>query len=254
MRRTPGPGGGQPRTSWLGIKVITFDLDNTLWDVEPALVKAEQAQFRWLQEHYPRLTQRFSKREIRVHRMKFWKANPELAHQISELRIQSTRELLLISGYSETEAGAAAEQAFATFLSVRHQVEPFQEVVEVLEQLAGNYTLGALTNGNADVFKLEIGDCFDFAYTAEQLNASKPLPDMFHAALERTGVREQELLHVGDNPQHDVGGAHAAGVYSVWLNPGGGAWTAGEPAHAEIRNLRQLPGAIIKIEELAGRG
>ena len=30
------------------IEVITFDLDNTLWDVEPALIKAEDAQREWL--------------------------------------------------------------------------------------------------------------------------------------------------------------------------------------------------------------
>ena len=35
------------------ISVITFDLDNTLWDVEPALIKAEQAQQDWLLQHRP---------------------------------------------------------------------------------------------------------------------------------------------------------------------------------------------------------
>ncbi|MDA0630486.1 MAG: HAD family hydrolase, partial [Proteobacteria bacterium] len=35
------------------IQCITFDLDDTLWDVRPALQKAEQAQNAWLDEHYP---------------------------------------------------------------------------------------------------------------------------------------------------------------------------------------------------------
>ena len=33
--------------------MITFDLDNTLWDVEPALLRAEQAQQDWLRRHRP---------------------------------------------------------------------------------------------------------------------------------------------------------------------------------------------------------
>ena len=33
------------------INLITFDLDDTLWDVRPALIKAEQAQNVWLQQH-----------------------------------------------------------------------------------------------------------------------------------------------------------------------------------------------------------
>ena len=35
------------------IEVITFDLDDTLWDVRPALIKAEAAQNFWLDTHYP---------------------------------------------------------------------------------------------------------------------------------------------------------------------------------------------------------
>jgi 2-haloalkanoic acid dehalogenase type II len=232
----------------MAIKVVTFDLDNTLWDVEPTLIAAERTQFAWLAQHYSQLTERFSKLEIREHRMAFWKSHPELAHQISELRVQSTRELLLKAGYGEEEASSGAIAAFEEFLQVRHQVEPYEEALEVLEALAELYTLGALTNGNADIFKVDIGACFDFAYTAEQVNASKPMPDMFHAALARTEVAPTELVHVGDNPDHDVGGAHAAGVFAVWLNASGEPWPSGRPPHIEINNLRELPAALQEIE------
>ncbi len=233
----------------MAIKVITFDLDNTLWDVEPTLIAAERTQFAWLEQHCPRLTERFSKLEIREHRMIFWKSHPELAHQISELRIQSTRELLLQAGYAEDEASHSALLAFEEFLKVRHQVQPYEEALEVLESLAETYTLGALTNGNADIFKVDIGACFDFAYTAEQVNASKPLPDMFHAALARTEAEPREIVHVGDNPDHDVGGAHAAGVFAIWFNASGETWPSGKPPHGEISNLRELPGAIRAIQQ-----
>ena len=42
------------------IEVITFDLDDTLWDVRPALIKAEAAQNLWLETHYPKALGRLS--------------------------------------------------------------------------------------------------------------------------------------------------------------------------------------------------
>ena len=35
------------------IKVITFDLDDTLWDARPVLITAEEALFTWLSSCCP---------------------------------------------------------------------------------------------------------------------------------------------------------------------------------------------------------
>ena len=232
------------------IKVITFDLDNTLWDVEPALVAAEEAQFSWLQEHRPRLAERFSDQALRDFRMEFHRSRPELMHQISEIRVEALFAALRESGYAETQAREGAQQAFAIFLEHRHRVQPYDQVVETLQQLARHYTLGALTNGNADIFRTDIGDHFDFAFSAEQLNASKPLPDMFHASLEHTGASSNEVVHVGDNPEHDVHGAQVVGFHTVWMNSGGWRWPEHRPAADEvITELVQLPAAIERIEK-----
>ena len=39
-----------------GIRTITIDLDDTLWSIAPVIKRAEQALWRWLDEHYPRIT------------------------------------------------------------------------------------------------------------------------------------------------------------------------------------------------------
>ena len=44
--------------------VITFDLDNTLWPVEPSIIHAENELYNWLKIHYPKLTNQFSKEDI----------------------------------------------------------------------------------------------------------------------------------------------------------------------------------------------
>jgi putative hydrolase of the HAD superfamily len=231
------------------IRVISFDLDNTLWDVEPTLVRAEQAQYDWLLQNRPRLTSHFSPEQMRDFRFEFHQRHPELTHQISSVRREALFELLLQCGYDEASARTGADEAFACFLEIRHQVEPYEEALDILEYLSRDYTLGALSNGNADIFKTDIGDHFDFAYSAEQLDASKPLPDMFHACLERTGATSAQVVHVGDNPEHDVRGAQLVGMHTVWMNSGGWRWPGHrQPADEQITSLKELPQAIASIE------
>jgi putative hydrolase of the HAD superfamily len=231
------------------ITVVTFDLDNTLWDVEPALLRAEDAQRDWLLAHRPGAIERFDHDGLWEFKQQVWRRHPELAHHVSQMRIRMLYELQLGAGYSGSEAQAGAEAAFAVFLAERHRVELYEEALEVLEALAGEYTLGALTNGNADIYKTDAAEYFDFAFLAEDIGASKPAPDMFHAALNRAGVPAGQIVHVGDNPEHDIRGAQAVGMRTVWMNGRAMEWPGGTRPDREITSLRDLPGAIRSIRE-----
>jgi HAD superfamily hydrolase (TIGR01549 family) len=234
------------------IKLVSFDLDNTLWDVEPVLLRAEAAQNHWLEQNFPRVFEKFDGDGLRDFRFRAHQSHPELAHQISKIRVQAMYEVLQHCGYSQSQSRQGAQGAFDAFLTVRHQVEPYEQALEVLERLAQHYTLGALSNGNADIFKTDIGEYFDFAYSAEQVDASKPLPDMFHAAMEETGAAGHEIVHVGDNPEHDVLGAQQVGMFTVWMNSGDWRWPAQRaPADEDIRQIEELPAAIARIESRA---
>ena len=231
----------------MDIKVITFDLDNTLWDVEPALIRAEQAQQSWLKQHRPGAAESYDHEGLWEFKKSVWRRHPELAHHVRKMRVQILYELQRAAGYSEREAKSGAEQAFAIFLEQRQQVELYEEALAVLELLAADYTLGALTNGNADVYKTDAGEYFDFAYLAQEIGASKPHPDMFHAALQRTGVAAQHVVHVGDDPEHDIQGAQKVGMHTVWMNSRDKNWPDAPRASREITRLQQLPQAIAEI-------
>ena len=231
------------------IKVVTFDLDNTLWDVEPALLRAEQAQRDWLLQHRPGAMENYSHEALWEFKKSVWKRHPQLAHHVSKLRIQLLYELQLAAGFSENDATQGAELAFAVFLEQRHAVVLYEEALAMLELLANSYTLGALTNGNADIYKTDAAEYFDFAFLAEDIGVSKPAPDMFHAALEQAGVGANEIIHVGDNPDHDIAGAQAVGMRTVWMNQRSTDWPGGNRADQEIENLSQLPGAIARIAD-----
>ncbi len=231
----------------MSIEVITFDLDNTLWDVDPALLRAEQAQRDWLLQHRPGAIERYDHKRLWEFKQSVWKRHPHLAHHVSQMRIQMLYELQVAAGYDEASAREGAELAFDVFLQERHQVVLYEEALGVLRSLSRRYTLGALTNGNADIYKTDAGEYFDFAFLAEDIGAGKPHPDMFHAALEQSGAEPGQIVHVGDNPEHDIQGARGVGMRTVWMNSQGEEWPGGERADREIDNLLQLPEAIASI-------
>lgn len=230
------------------ISVITFDLDNTLWDVEPALLRAEDAQQAWLREHRPGAVDDMDHDALWEFKQSVWRRHPELAHHVSRMRIQTLYELQRRAGYSETASMQGAEQAFGVFLQERHKVELYEVALGVLQQLSRDYRLGALTNGNADIYKTDAGEYFDFAFLAEDIGAAKPHPDMFEAALARSGVAPEQVVHVGDDPDHDVRGALEAGMRAVWVNLRNRPWPGGRRADREITDLLELPARIREID------
>lgn len=228
----------------MAISVITFDLDNTLWDVEPVLLRAEEAQRQWLLEHRPGAMEAFDHDALFKFKQSVWKRHPHLLHHVSQMRIQMLYELQIAAGYPELEARSGAQQAFDIFLAERRKVTLYEEALGVLEQLAQRYTLGALTNGNADIYKTDAAEYFDFAFLAEDIGASKPHPDMFLAAVNTAGVEAAEIVHVGDDPDHDVRGAREVGMRTVWVNTRRKPWPGGARADREIVTLAELPVAI----------
>lgn len=236
-----------PASNSAMIKVITFDLDDTLWPIEPVLMQAEQRQYDWLKKHAPQLALKYSLTQLTRLRLDLYHDHPHYHHQISQVRIDATAQALCQCGYAKGQAQALAQQAFDIFLHARHQVELFNEVPTVIEQLASDYRLGVLTNGNADIYRLPIGHWFDFSFSAEQLDSSKPAVAHFEAAMASAGVAAHEIVHIGDHAEHDIEGARAAGCRAVWFNPDQLPWPFSTPAPAQVHTLASLPGVIATL-------
>ena len=141
------------------IEVITFDLDDTLWDVRPALIKAEAAQNLWLETHYPKTLSELGAEDLKRIRQHVLTREPQLAHRISAFRQTVLQQSLEETGLPTAEAEWAAKEAFGAFIARRHDVALYPESLPLLEELAQDYILGALTNGNADVTKTPAARC-----------------------------------------------------------------------------------------------
>lgn len=232
------------------IRVITFDLDDTIWDVRPVLIEAERRMQHWLGEHAPAARAVLADGGAQALRHELVSADPALSHQLSRLRTQVLHRAMLQSGHAEPRAAELAQRAFGIFLTARHEVTLFDGVATLLRELGQQYRLGALSNGNADLRRLAFGDLFEFHFSAEAIGAAKPDPALFHAALQHTRVSADEVLHVGDSAEHDVAGAANAGIRSVWVNP----LCAPFPdlpirPTAEVRSVLELPEILRQLHQ-----
>ena len=232
----------------MSIALVTFDLDDTLWSVAPVMHGAEASLRDWLAGHAPLLGP-VPVEHLWAIRNRLLQTDPGLRHRLSELRRRILDLALREAGYPAAESGDLAEQGFQVFLHARHQVDLFPEVHPTLEALASQYCLGVITNGNADVRRLGLADYFRFALNAEDLGIGKPDPHPFQQALQLAGVTAREAVHIGDHPGDDIAGALAVGMRAIWFNPLGKAWAGEQPAHAEIRNLAELPGVLLELAD-----
>jgi len=229
------------------IKLVTFDLDDTLWDVKPTLLRAEARQNEWLKANRPGCVEQYDHDALFEFKKSVWKRFPEFVHNISKMREQFLVELQLAAGYSDDEAAAGARIAFDVFLAERYKVSLYEGALQVLESLANRYRLGAITNGNADVYKTDAAEYFDFAILAEDVGRAKPAPEAFLTALERAQVEPHEAVHVGDHWEHDIVGARNTGMHAVWLNSKGTPWPHESSPPPSIDALDQLELAISNI-------
>jgi len=219
------------------LRVICFDLDDTLWDLSPVIERAEQLLYQWLGEYYPRVTAAYSAADLRRVRMLAVSRWPELQHDLSELRIRMLRQIADATGYDEEMVTGA----YSVFIDARNNVQLYEDVVPVLQQLSTTHKLVALSNGNADLRRIGIAKFFNFVYSARDLGVAKPDRRFFLGAAERCNSQPQQMLHVGDHPENDIAAARYMGMHTVWINRTGAKWPLTDTRpHYEIENLHQL--------------
>lgn len=223
------------------IRCVVFDLDDTLWPCEPTISVAEQALYSWLEENYPRVTEKFSYEELGLYRARFASKHPELAHNVTLLRRQSLAELAGEFDYSES----MADKGLTLFREVRNQVTLFDDALTTLDLLKNEFKIGAITNGNADLQAIGIAEKFDFTVTAENAGAAKPDEKIFKFAQQQARIKRHQIVYVGDAPLLDVIGAKRSGWQAIWFNPNKLQWVEEIQPNAEVHTLSQLVSLLI---------
>ena len=213
-------------------KVLSLDLDDTLWPVGPVIAAAELELMAWLRTHHPRAASGNDIESMRELRSDVARRFPDLRHDLTFVRRQALAEQFAAAGYADA---AAATQALEVFLRARNRVACYDDVAPALERLRGRYRLFAVSNGNADLGRCGLGGWFEGHITAASAGAAKPDARIFAHLAAAAGVEPGDILHVGDDPLADVVGATQAGIPAVWLNRDSRPW----PGHF-ARPLRTI--------------
>ena len=129
------------------VTAIIFDLDNTLWDVGPVILRAEHAMLRFLAERYPRVLELHTLDSMRELRARMALEHPAMRHDFTWLRTQALLAHAREAGYPES----MAHEAFEVFFRARNDVVLYEDVLPAFEWLSGRYRLFAVSNGNADL-------------------------------------------------------------------------------------------------------
>ena len=165
--------------------VVSFDLDETLWEFLPMMDGALQATLEQLEARRPGLRGAITIEEL--HRVRAHVAASQQG-TFEELRQESFRQVL--EAHGETDPDLPAWMV-ATWMEARlTSVVLHPDVEPALEQLVdAGHVLGAITNGNFPIVRLPLATTFAFIVHAEHVGAFKPAAEPFLHAVQVGGRR-----------------------------------------------------------------
>ena len=246
-----GSDGGSGLSSGASVvQFVTFDLDDTLWPTEPVIGAANDALAAYLEHE----NLAFDAKSIPVLMESIYKSriagNPSLPKSpvdLTELRKSALAQAFQIPmPYSPSDApDQRVEACFAVWASARHSACAMHLVPGAAEAMLrlqeAGITIGAITNGNADVFQVAgLSDIFSFSVTSEAVGEAKPSCRPFAAAAEavarqlaakgnvgeaaslQSAVSEGKLgkhwVHIGDDFLKDVMPAKGLSMRAIWVS------------------------------------
>jgi putative hydrolase of the HAD superfamily len=120
------------------------------------------------------------------------------------------------------------------------------EALDRLRAMGLKLTVVSNANGRLKLLlaRLDLARRFDVMLDSAEEGVEKPDPRIFELALERSGARREDTVHVGDLYHVDVEGARAVGLRAVLLDTAGLYDGFDCP---RIRTLAELPALIAAI-------
>jgi putative hydrolase of the HAD superfamily len=228
------------------IKLVAFDLDDTLWDGSEVLNRAEETTFNWIQSQHPDVASCWTIETLKDLRKSLIAPQVDYALQLTASRQRSFVSAAAQVGYNQEDAHEFAKAAIETFMRARSEVVLFPEVEALLVSLAPKFSLAAISNGNCRVEETAIGKYFNLSVSAEGIGSAKPEIGMLTHCQEKYQLDPSECVLVGDSDFYDGQAARAAGWHFIHYD------INGLPLEGTINNLTQLHDALARLNHVDG--
>jgi len=204
------------------IKVIFFDLDETLYDYGSIRKLANQKVAK-LVEKLGLIGSNTFIQTLRQITKEFY----DKYHGLPELFDRKTRfrEVFKVLNL-DVEDKVVVRLADEYWNFVFQRIKPYPDVVPILEVLKKEgYRLGIISDGLIDVQlnrirALKLEKYFDIFTFSEEVGKNKPALEIFQLALKKANCEASEAIMVGDNVKTDIAGANRIGMISIWIRRG----------------------------------
>jgi len=201
------------------IRIILWDLDNTLLDPRPPERLAIKKCFKDLDlgectdemlDAYPAINN------------KWWTMCEKGEKSKDEILVGRFQEFLSVFGRPVDKA----PEFLADYMdSLGDNIFPIPGALETLRYLRGKVRQYILTNGvwasqRKKLCNSGVIDIVDGVFVSEDIGIEKPDKGIYDRVLEDTGcIDRSEVMMVGDSLTTDIQGANNAGIPCCWFNP-----------------------------------
>jgi FMN hydrolase / 5-amino-6-(5-phospho-D-ribitylamino)uracil phosphatase len=204
------------------IKLLSFDLDNTLYDNQPVLELAESKSKNYLALEFKKQNIDFDfdyflsiRNKLMVFKSNATDQQAIKLENLTHLRQQALQEFCQPLEYSEN----VVKEALQLFLEHRSKVLLAKEMQALLSELVKHYPIVSVSNGNCDPFQTAMKDYITKHYSPEQGYRAKPHQQMLEAIQQDFLLRSREILHIGDQLQTDGIAAKNAQCQFYYFSP-----------------------------------
>lgn len=216
------------------IKVILFDLDDTLYPERDYIFQGFRAVSNKLQKDFNLDSEHVYKILVSIFESNRYRIFDQLADRLQESRM--TPE------YIEKEI-------LPFYRNAPRQISCYSDVKAVLRELKKEYRLGLISNGRSEMQRAKIkmlglDPFFDHIEISGDYRAeyAKPSPHMFVKSLSVFAISPKEAVYIGDHPELD-GASMKAGIPFIRIRRPGGFYTnqsSPDGTWYEIRSLQEL--------------
>lgn len=225
-----------------GIKVIIFDLDDTLL----AFDLVTEPTWRQVCAEYVAVNGSLTAEAVydAVTKESHWFWSDDERHRIGRNDIVAARRSVVQAAFRKLSLPAGdAVRVADRYSSLRlENMYLIPSAVETLSELSGRgVPLGLITNGDSETQRKKIerfglGGYFKEILIEGEVGFGKPDRRIFELAISKFGVAGDAMLMVGDNLKWDVAGPQSVGMHGIWFD----VKRRGLPSNSSVR-----PDAVI---------
>lgn len=195
--------------------LISFDLDNALYDNRPVLKLAELSLQEYLAHQFNSQNKKFNFSYFINIKKKLLATKKPAFEDLSFFRRTALQQFCAELKNSEKVVNEALE----VFIQSRSKVEIPEAIQVLISKLFDGHQLVSVSNGNCDVSQLCISHYFTKNYSPINGFRAKPHPEMLLRVCNDFQLTTDRVLHVGDSVEKDGGAAYNAGIDFFHFEP-----------------------------------